>query len=216
MLKNLKVKNPQIEFYNVEFSEFETFGRIISGMNIAKITEAAKQMEEIAQGSAYIPAVDSFQKLNIADELRKEIFGESDIQVGYCWGHSCYLNATEWHKSNEINIAVTPFVIILGHIWDIKNGIIDSSNFKAFYVPEGTVIEIYATTLHFCPCQVSDNGFGCVVALPKDTNTPLDGEYENSLMFRKNKWLLAHVENKELIEKGVKPGITGENYKIKY
>lgn len=36
------------------------------------------------------------------------------------------------------------------------------------------------------------------------------------LLFRKNKWLLAHVENAGMIAKGVVPGIVGPNFEIKY
>ncbi len=138
------------------------------------------------------------------------------VLVGYCFGHNNFLNATEWHTSSEINIAVTPLVLILGHVWDIVDGKIDSSEFKAFYLPKGTVAEIYATSLHFCPCEVGKNGFGCVVALPKGTNTDLTVKPEDKKIFRKNKWIIAHEENKALIQRGVLTGITGKNYIIKY
>lgn len=111
---------------------------------------------------------------------------------------------------------MTPLVLILGHIWDIENGEIDSSSFKAFYLPAGTAVEVYATTLHFCPCEVEKSGFGCVVGLPLGTNTPLENTTEDSLLFRKNKLIIAHCDNTPLIEKGVVSGITGENFEIKY
>ena len=91
-----------------------------------------------------------------------------------------------------------------------------SSCFKAFYLPEGTVIECFATTLHFCPCQVSDEGFGLVVALPYGTNTDLDKKTDDALLFRKNKWIVSHEKNESLIARGVVPGISGENIKIEY
>ena len=144
------------------------------------------------------------------------MFGSLPTQIGYCWGHSNFLNATEWHTSAEINIAVTPLVLILGHVWDIEEGKIDSSKFKAFYLPAGTVVEIYATTLHFCPCEVSKNGFGCVVGLPTGTNTDLTVKKEDPMLFRKNKWIIAHIDNEALKNKGVVVGITGTNYEIKY
>ena len=118
--------------------------------------------------------------------------------------------------SSEINIAVTPLVLILGHIWDMENGKTDSSKFTAFYLPAGTAAEVYSTTLHFCPCEAGKDGFGCVVGLPLGTNTSLETEVSDPLLFRKNKWIVAHNDNKALIERGVLPGISGENFKIKY
>ena len=41
-------------------------------------------------------------------------------------------------------------------------------------------------------------------------------ETEEKLLFRKNKWIIAHVENETLINRGVIAGITGTNYEIKY
>ena len=106
--------------------------------------------------------------------------------------------------------------MILGHIWDIENGKIDSSKFKAFYLPEGTAVEVYATTLHFCPCEVEKSGFGCVVALPEGTNTDLEEKKENNLLFRRNKWIICHEQNETLKNRGVVSGISGKNFEIKY
>ena len=78
------------------------------------------------------------------------------------------------------------------------------------------MVEIYSSTLHFCPCEVSKEGFGCIVILPKGTNLPLEEEEADPFLFRKNKWLIAHEENKDLIQKGVTPGITGTNIRINY
>jgi hypothetical protein len=63
---------------------------------------------------------------------------------------------------------------------------------------------------------VSDSGFGCVVALPTGTNTPLEGAVADKLLFRKNKWIVAHNENSALIQRGVAAGICGKNFEIKY
>ena len=85
-----------------------------------------------------------------------------------------------------------------------------------FYLEKGDAVELYSSTLHFCPCHVSDNGFSSVAALPKGTNTPLDEPSDDKLLFKKNKWIICHDKNQSLIEKGVYPGIHGINYEIKY
>lgn len=216
MLENLKKSNPDIQIYSVNDSEFKTFGRVIENLNTTEIITAAKKIANPEAGSVYTPNEESFEKLQIAAQIKDEFFGTLPTQIGYCYGHNSFLNAAEWHFSSEINIAVTPLVLILGHVWDIENGKIDSSSFKAFYLPAGTVAEVFATTLHFCPCETEESGFGCVVGLPLDTNISLDSTAENPLLFRKNKWIIAHEKNTPLINRGVISGITGTNYEIKY
>lgn len=216
MLDKLKKLNPEIEFFSVTDNEFSTFGRVINGLDIKELSQTAKKIKNPENGSSYLPSVEDFENLEIATLFKNEFYGSLPTQLGYCWGHNTLMNATEWHNANEINVAVTPLVLILGHIWDIENGKIDSSEFKAFYLPAGTVVEVYATTLHFCPCEVQKEGFGCVVGLPNGTNTNLSDKPINPLLFRKNKWILAHINNDELIKKGVVSGITGTNFEIKY
>lgn len=136
MFEKLKKLNPTVDFYNVTDKEFASFGRVID-IDTAEIIETAKKIQNPESGSSYLPSVEDFENLSVATEIENEFFGSMLTQVGYCWGHSNFLNATEWHTSSEINIAVTPLVLILGHIWDIENGKIDSSSFKAFYLPAG-------------------------------------------------------------------------------
>ena len=45
---------------------------------------------------------------------------------------------------------------------------------EAFLVPAGTAVEVYATTLHYAPCHVKDEGFRCVIVLPRDTNLDME------------------------------------------
>ena len=214
MLENLKKLNPNIAVHSVFENEFKSFGRILK-LNTEEIIKVAEGFQ-MPENVIYTPSTKEFEELPIAKEINDEIFGTLPTEVGYCYGHSKMLNATEWHTSSEINIAVTDMVLILGHLWDIENDTIDSSMFKAFYVPKGTAIEVFATTLHYCPCQVSDEGFRCVVALPKDTNTALETQLKDKKVTAKNKWLIAHVDNIAKIKQGAVAGITGTNYEIKY
>ena len=215
MINELQKKNPEIKIYSVADNEFNTFGRIINNIDTTEIVKVAESFD-VTEGITYIPSVKEFENLAISKEINNELYGTLPTQIGYCYGHSSYLNATEWHTSNEVNIAITDLVLILGHRWDIVDNKIDSSMFKAFYVPKGTIVEVYSTSLHYCPCQVSDNGFRCVVALPKDTNTELELELKDKRITAKNKWLLAHVDNEAKIKQGAVPGITGINFEVKY
>lgn len=217
MLNKLKELNKEINVYSVYDSEFSMYGRVIEDIDATEIISVAKTIEKPETGSKYVPTEPKFEDLAIAKEITDKLFGTLPTQIGYCWGRNTMMNATEWHTSSEINIAITPIVLIVALRQDIKDGKIDANQFKAFYVPEGTVLEAYATTLHYCPCQVADSGFGCVVGLPLDTNTPLETKSEDKLLFARNKWLLAHECNTTLVnDRGAVAGITGKNVEIKY
>ena len=216
ILQELRVKNPGLPLYGTDSREFAEYGRRVTDMHVGEIIEAAKDIPFPAQGSAYEASVPSLEALSGADEIRKRCFGELPIQVGYCYGYNRILNAWEWHSSSEINIAVTDLVLILAKRSRLKDGRINSSEAEAFLLRAGETVEIYATSLHFCPCQVEIEGFGCVVALPAGTNLPLEEPAEEPLLFRKNKWLIAHEENQGLIGRGAVPGIYGVNFEIQY
>lgn len=215
-LKELQEKNPELKLYEIDDIAFSEYGRRIIGVDATEIIEAGKNIAFPEEGSVYEASTPVFEELEIADWIQKNCYGELPAQVGYCYGHSNFLNAWEWHMCSEINIAVTDMVLILAKLTDYQNRTIDSSTAKAFLLKAGDIVEIYATSLHFCPCEVDTSGFGCVVALPKGTNVPLDEKADNPLLFRKNKWIVAHEKNEGLIARGVVPGITGTNYEIKY
>ena len=149
----------------------------------------------------------------VEKELKNRAFGGLPVQIGYCNGHNKKLNALEYHRNSEINVAVTDLVLLIGHQQDIEEDLTyDTSKVEAFLVPAGTGIEVYATTLHYAPCHVNESGFQCVVVLPKGTNTeidfPMSGDGEDGLMTARNKWLIAHEDAK--IE-GAFNGLKGEN-----
>ncbi len=202
-----------MHIYRVTDSEFCDYGQVLD-IDTDEIVDEAGRISMPASGSVYTASQPEFENLKIASDIRDKYFGELATQTGYCYGHSNALNALEWHKCSEINIAVTDMILLLGKVQDVKGGRYDSADVKAFLVKKGEAIEVYATTLHFCPIETNADGFGCVVVLIKGTNLPLDGEPKDKLLFRKNKWLIAHEDNAALTEKGVFPGIYGENYKF--
>lgn len=216
MIDSLRKKNPEIEIYSVTDNNFKTYGRILENADVSEIRKAAEMIENPAMGVKYVPSEPSFEKLPIADFIKNQVYGGTETQIGYCWGYNTLLNATEWHTCNEVNIALTPMILLLGHVWDVENDKIDSANFEAFYVPEGIAVELYSSTLHYTPCQVNKDGFKCVVGLVKNTNTALDFEQADKKLAARNKWLIAHVDNEAKRKQNAVMGITGVNYDIKY
>ena len=133
-------------------------------------------------------------------------------------GHNKTLNAFEYHRDSEVNIAATDLVLILGLEQDIEDDLTyDTAKAEAFFVPAGTVVEVYATTLHYAPCHTDEAGFKCVVILPQGTNTHVNqvsALKEDALLFARNKWLIAHAES-GLEKDGAFIGLKGENITLK-
>lgn len=216
MLEILRKRNPRLALYGVNGPEFAEYGRVVADADFSGLVRQAEEIPMPPEGSRYETSSASLEGCPEKEYLQNEAFGGLPVQIGYCWGYNSMLNALEWHKSPEINIAVTPMVLLLGRVQDIKNGIYSSGKVKAFYLKAGDAVEVYAATLHFCPCQTEKSGFGCIVVLPQGTNTGLESQSRDPLLFRKNKWLIAHRENRALIGRGAVPGITGENYQVRY
>ena len=132
-----------------------------------------------------------------------------------CYGRNTKLNCLEYHRDSEVNIGTTDFILLLAKISEIEDGRLNTGKVKAFKVPAGTAVEVYATTLHYAPC-----GFGAfrvAVVLPKGTNTEAPvcepKNAEDRLLRARNKWLLAHPDFAEA-KFGAYIGLYGPNIDI--
>ena len=213
LIEQLRRKNPEIALYTVEEETFSSYGRVLH-FDTVPFREKARKLSIPKSGVLYTPEEPTLEVCPQMTTIEDEMFGELPIQLGYCRGYNNRLNALEWHISSEINIAVTPIILLLGQRPDIREGRYDAGRIKGFLLEAGQAVEVYATSLHFTPCQVRKSGFGCIVGLPRGTNLPLDRPNRDPLLFRKNKWLLAHTENNELIQKGAQAGIYGVNSRV--
>ena len=229
-ISDLNNKN-NYPIYSVRDGAFRTYGRVLEGIDASAILAYMEQQTDVPEeGNIYVASVPEIEKLPVIKQLSEAFYGGMPIQAGYCNGKNSTLNGLEYHKGSEINIAATDFVLMLGHIWDVTEDLVYASNWaQVFYVEKGTAIELYQTTLHLSPCRTCDEGFKAAVILPKGTNTPLteeekaarnkaynDGLTEAGLLLDRNKWVIAHSEREQLINRGAHPGILGENRELKY
>ena len=194
---------------------FRKYGQVLEGYDFTCLIKEMKHTP-VPEDVIYVPSVEELEALDIMKDLQNKGYGGLPVQIGYCNGHNKKLNAVEYHRNSEINVAVTDLVLLIGHQQDIEpDHTYDTSKIEAFLVPAGTGIEVYATTLHYAPCHVNEGGFQCVVVLPKGTNTDLTFQTEktgeDSLMTAKNKWLIAHEDAKIA---GAFNGLKGENITI--
>ncbi|HKM03101.1 MAG TPA: DUF4867 family protein [Lachnospiraceae bacterium] len=206
-----------MKILNVSDQGFIPYGRVLT--NDYEVSELLKEMEKTdapAGGVVYYPSIPELEALPISRIMQDSFFGGLPIQIGYCNGTNTKLDAIEYHRNSEVNVAVTDLVILIGKQQDIEeDNTYDTSKIEAFLVPAGTVFEMYATTLHYAPCSVEGRPFRNVVILPKGTNLDLlvnpMGAKEDPLLFASNKWLIAHEQANI---KGAFNGLKGINIEI--
>ncbi len=222
MLNRLNEVN-DVKVYSVSDSEFASYGRIINGYDFSELAAYMELHTEIPEvGNIYHPSIAEMEKTAVCADVQRTLYGDLPIQVGYCNGRNTTYNGFEFHKGSEINIAVTDFMLVLGHRWEIdENNCFYVGNEKVFFVPKGTAIEMYQTTLHLSPCRTCDEGFKDIVILPRGTNTPLNekernADPESALLLQRNKWVIAHKDREPLVKQGAFTGLIGENKKLKY
>ena len=223
MLKRLNEIN-DVRIFSVRDAEFVSYGKIIENYDFSRLVQYMEECTEIPEnGNIYVASVPDMEKTGVAQEIQNLVYGEMPIEIGYCNGRNTTYNGFEYHKGSEINIAVTDFMLVLGHTWEIRENTYRVEDAKVFFVEKGTAIEMYQTTLHLSPCRVCDEGFKDIVILPRGTNTPLEHRDsqenetgEKRLLLQKNKWVIAHPEREPLIRQGAYPGLMGENKELLY
>ena len=219
-LQALREKNPNLPMFSVYEPDFRPFGRVIAfdAKTLMATCEQAAVMPE--KGSCYVPDMPALEALPDFSAVRRALRGEGDCQIGCCWGYNTMLNCLEYHRASEHLIAVSDLGLMLASQQALEGFTLPQGHIKGFYVPKGTVLEIFATTLHFCPCQTTDAGFRSIIVLPRGTNQPLQGprpeEGDGRLLWARDKWLIAHPDNTAVVAKGAYPGIGGQNLVMKY
>ena len=205
-----------MEIKKITDAAFRKYGRIIEGIDFGPLLGALRKTPDY-EGVAYEASVPELEAVSTAADLQKKTYGELPIQIGYCNGMNYKLNAVEYHKSSEINVAGTDAVLILGMQQDISDDLTyDTAKMEAFLVPEGCAVELYATTLHYAPCSAGESQFKVAIVLPSGTNYPLEEGHaglEDALITAKNKWLIGHAEGG--LDAGAHIGLIGKNLDVR-
>ena len=205
--------------YPVTDPEFKPYGKVLEGYDTAELLEAMGKIDMPTEGTAYKPGIESLEACAVFEDFRVRAYGGMPIQLGMCWGYNTHLNCLEYHRDSEVNIGTKDFILLLAKQDEIVDGVLDTAKVKAFRVPAGVPVEVYATTLHYAPCHICPKcGFRVAVVLPRGTNTEKPGfeprNEEDRWMTACNKWLLAHPESKEA-QNGAYIGLRGLNIDIK-
>ena len=197
---------------------FQNYGQILPGYDTAELLTTLDRVTPLPEGVDYVPEQAELMALPIAEELKNNAFGGMPIQIGWCNGHNTKLNCLEYHRDSELNVGVKDFILLLAKREDLEDGVLNSEKVVAYLCPAGTLVEVYATTLHYAPCSAKKGqGFKTIVVLPKGTNLAKPAiavkNAEDEILWAANKWLLAHADSAEAAQ-GAKVLIKGVNTDI--
>ena len=207
-----------MKIYSVSDPAFKPYGKVLTGFDTAALIAAMKTVPMPESGTAYEPSISALEESGIFDAMHNRAYGGMPVQICMCWGYNTKLNCLEYHRDSEFNLGPGDFILLLAKQDEIENGVLDTAKVKAFRVPAGVLVEVYATTLHYAPCHTDETaGFRVLVALPRGTNTAkpaLRGvSPEDRYLAARNKWLLAHPESAEA-KNGAAVALRGENIDI--
>ena len=206
-----------MKIYSVNDKEFAAYGKVHTGYDVSALLKALEGTP-LPEGVGYVPTEAALEATPLFGLLQNNAYGGMPIPHGWCNGHNTKLNCLEYHRDSEFNIGLNDFILLVAKEDDIVEGKLDTSKVMAFKAKAGDVVEVYATTLHYAPCNAVKGGwFKVVIALPKGTNGPkpaISPIYcEDKVLWACNKWLLAHADSDEA-KQGAYVGLTGENIDI--
>jgi len=205
-----------MQILSIKDTQFNPFGKVVDGYDlrpaIDKLISATPKPNDHV---VYVPGCGDIEALPVCGELRSNFFGGMPIQMGYCNGSNIRLDCLEYHKSSEVVVAADDVVLLVARLQDISHGKIPTDKVEAFLLLSGMAVELYATTLHYAPCNAPNlDSFRTIIILPKDTNTDISKEtaknQEDGMLWARNKWLLAHPDTSEA-KNGAYVGISGDN-----
>ena len=204
-----------IKIQNIHDASYKRFGKVIKDIDFTDLLQAMEKTP-CPDDVVYVASEEALEATEGAKKLQEIYYGKLPIQAGYCNGHNSFLNALEYHRCGEVNVAVTDLIVLVGSLVDVADDFTyDTAKVEAFFVPAGTAFEMYETTLHYAPCGVDGKGFKDVIILPKGTNADItknpDATGEDRLLAAENKWLIAHAD--AAIE-GAFNGLKGENISV--
>ena len=179
---------------------FSNYGQVLTGYDLTGLLETLEAVTPVPEGTDYVPEQPELMALPVCQELADRAYGGMP------------------HRDSELNVGVQDFILLVAKREDMADGRLDTGKVQAFLCPAGTLVEVYATTLHYAPCSAKRGaGFQVAIVLPKGTNLDkpaiLPGNQEDQCLWARNKWLLAHKDSSEAAQ-GAPVRLDGENVDI--
>jgi hypothetical protein len=221
-MRKLNELNPDIDMLSIEDTSFLRYGRVHHERPVDVLL--ASLDGKPGSGTGVLRSINDRHDacpVELARTLR-EIFGRTELQVESVQGRNARLDALEYHKCVEVVVAGTDMVALMGLVCDIvwPAGTFDVSRTRAFYVPRGTVYEVFPWCLHSTPVHVHEaEGFRCIVIQPRGAHAPVDFTPdpggEGKLMRGRNTWLISYVNESGVPGASTHRGLKGRVIELK-
>ena len=209
--EKIQKANPQLTIYQVGDEQFRDYGIVYKQFDLTEINDYMARVA-VTAANQYVPKNPAIEQMSVIHEISGEVFGGMALSAGQCVGHCDAFSAVEFHQGSEVNITFTDVIMVLGKRRDLQNyefHAVDDA--QIFYIPQGTVFEMFSDTLHYSPIEVTPAGFKAVVVVLNGTNESLPSSFKthNPMLVKKNKFQLAHATRTDKVKAGILPGVKG-------
>ncbi|WP_236565879.1 DUF4867 family protein [Escherichia albertii] len=178
---------------SIHSDEFHLYGNVISVINVDSLLKYLKDEISVpADQVAYVRSDERLNRYSAMSDIQCQIYGEMPVQAGYVCGVNTTQNGFEYHQGSEVIIAASDFFLFLG-----KRGLMQGDTFNGelaepFFIPAKSVIELYSTTLHYCPISINAQPFSAAIILLDGTNEDINGKKKPTILSKRNTWFIAH------------------------
>ncbi|MQS97636.1 DUF4867 family protein [Companilactobacillus halodurans] len=219
-LEEFQKLNPDYKILSIDDPDFKKYGKVYTNYDISEVTDFMDKNVKISSpANFYTPSNKGLEEIPVIQEMGQDIYANMPIEAGECTGQSTNFSAIEYHQGSETNIMLTDVIMVLGQrsTLDTKGSYSPSEDGQTFFVPAGTVVEFYSSTLHYAPIKVHDSGFSIIVILIKGSNEELLADFKstNKRIVKQNKFQLVDPSRKDKIAIGVQVGLTGKMIEMK-
>lgn len=107
-----------MKIYDITDPTFDKYGAIVRGYDFSELLEKMRQ-KPIPEAVEYVASDPVLEALPVFSRFSQGFYGGMPVELGYCMGHNQKLNALEYHRSSEVNVSVTDYIVFLGRnrIW---------------------------------------------------------------------------------------------------
>lgn len=221
VLSDFQKLNPDYQILTLDDPKFAQYGVVYHQYDqyLPTITKTMDLVEIPATGSGYVPSFKQLEALPEIQKMSRDVYAGMPTQAGQTVGHVDSFSAIEYHTCSELNIMLNDVIMVLGkrQTLDQTGEFNPNNDGDIFFVPKNTVIELYNSTLHYAPIEVTKGGFKVIVILEKGTNEDLPKGFvtSNKRIVKQGKFQVVHQSRTDKIAAGAVVGVTGKLITLK-